>query len=227
MGTSNGTPKRLFLEVEEPQGLLAALASPQGAFVPTRMPVSLGDRFVLAVRLKDAARAVELPVRVLGRRIARAAHGPLSSGVVIQLEDDAHPMATLLGEIADGRAVDVERRIQENLRLPVRAAFHSLGDALQELAALAETGEGQLPILEPVARGDHLAVTVTTDSTGPLLAFQVVVRSLIHIDQRRTCAVSLVGAGQRRAIEAFLDLSRVGAGAPARGPGSLGTHRAI
>lgn len=151
--------KRLFVEIDDPGRLAAELSSAGGAFVPTRMPVSLGDRFTLAVRLPDAGRAVEVPVRVLGRRIARAAHGPLSSGVVVQCEDDAHPAAALLREAGVGRRIDLERRIQEKLRLPVRAVFPSVGEALEELAALAETGFGHLPVVEPVARGDRLAVT--------------------------------------------------------------------
>ena len=54
--------KRVFVEVEDPRQLVDDLASDKGAFVPTRMPVSLGDRFVLAARLPDVGRAIEVPV---------------------------------------------------------------------------------------------------------------------------------------------------------------------
>lgn len=210
------TEKRVFMEVHDPQRLVDDLASERGAFVPTRMPVSLGDRFVLAVRLAQAARALELPVRVLGRRVSRSAHGPLSTGVVVQLEDPAHPMATLLREYAAGRVIDLERKIQEGCRTPVRAVFQGVTEALEELLALVETGEGQLPVVEQVSRGDRLAITVSAESTGPLLSFQVHVKQLIHLDGRRLCVVGLVDGAQRRAIEAFLEHSRVVTTARAR-----------
>jgi hypothetical protein len=204
-------PKRVFLEVDDPGRLAAELASERGAFVPTRMPVSLGDRFMLAARLTDAGQAVELPVRVLGRRIARAAHGPLSTGVVVQLEDPAHPMASVLREVAASRA---------NPRAPVRAVFPSVTEALDELDALCADGEGQLPVVEAVARGDRLAVTIEAAGIGPLLSFQVVVKQLIRVDERRLCTVALQDGAQRRAIEAFLELSRVATSHHARAPRS-------
>lgn len=207
--------KRLFLEVQDAARFLDELDGGGGTFVPTRMPVSLGDRFVLAVRLHGSARAVELPVRVLGRRVARGAHGPLSSGVLVKLEDPAHPMAALLREVVAGRVVDLERRIQESARLPARAVFPSVDDALAELEALATDGAGQLPVVEPVSRGDRLAVTVSAESTGPLLSFHVLVRSLIQRDGARAALVEPVDDANRRAVDAFLETSRVVVGARA------------
>lgn len=79
--------RRLFVTTEDPAPLLAALASGQGGFVPTRVPLAKGERVVLDVRVGDE-RTLELAVVVAERRMPRGRSGP-DMGVVVKVVGEA------------------------------------------------------------------------------------------------------------------------------------------
>jgi Tfp pilus assembly protein PilZ len=196
--------RRLFVEVASPGPFIDELSSAQGRFVPTRLPVSLGEAFLLAVRLPHITRAIELPVVVLGRRVPRGAHGALSTGVVVRLAEDDHPMAVLLREVASGRVVDLEARVQQHQPRCVTSRFPSRTEALLELASLVRD-TAQFPVDDVVSRNDRLALTVEATDSGPLFSVHVLVRSVHLLDRERSFVAVLADAAGQRALEAFLN----------------------
>src|SRR6476620_869948 len=98
--------RRVFLELRDPTPLVDDLEAGNGLFVPTRLSLGLGDVFLLAVRLRTASRAVELPMIVVGRRVPRNG-SLLSAGVLAMLADPNDAMFALLREVARGRVVDL------------------------------------------------------------------------------------------------------------------------
>ena len=199
--------RRLFVEGGDPGLLVDELEGPRGRFISTRLTVSLGESLTLAVRLPNVSRALELPVVVLGRRAPRGAQGTLSTGVVVRAAEIDHPMSLLLREVATGRVVDLEARIQEQLRIPTTSRFDSRGEAAAEIVALLGDS-GHFPVDVHATRGDRLTVTIETPSDGVLLVIDVVVRSMHVMDDRRECSVALFDTGSRHRVDAFADIAR-------------------
>lgn len=194
--------RRVFLELKEVGPLIDDLESGVGLFVPTRLALPLGSIFVLAVRLQNTTRAVELPMQVVGRRAPRGG-SVLAAGVIAKLADPNDAMFELLIEVARGRVVDLEARIQERTRIPAHSRFTTTAEALCELRALLE-GPAQMPLDRLVARGDRLALTVYSDEDGKLGVPHVVVRSVGVHDGMRSASVELFDAPGRATVEALL-----------------------
>ena len=194
---------RVFLEVDEPAALAAELE--RGAVVPTRAALTLGARFLLAVRVRGSRRAIEVPVVVVARRLPRGAHRLLSTSVIARAEDPQHPMMALLRDVASGRVVDFEPRLQAAVRLPARASFASVDEALTELRALiASEAEGRPAegrfALPHAQRGDRLSLTVSGGRFA-VATIDVIVRRVAIEDDHRTCAVTLVDERSRAILE--------------------------
>src|SRR5437764_668366 len=81
--TDESQGRRVYLEVRDTNAVVAALHDDVGGglFVPTRLPLQLGDVFILAVRLRNVSRSIELPMLVHGRRVPR--NGSILSGGVV------------------------------------------------------------------------------------------------------------------------------------------------
>ena len=194
--------RRVFLELKDPSPLVDDLEAGNGLFVPTRLALGLGDLFLLAVRLRNASHAVELPMIVVGRRVPRNG-SLLSAGVLAKLADDDNAMFALLREVARGRVVDLEARMQEQLRIPAHARFSTDVEALTELRALLESAS-QMPLDRLVARGDRLALTVASDESGALCTPHVVVRGVGVHDGMRSASVELIDERGRLLISRLL-----------------------
>lgn len=195
--------RRVFLEVRDPATLVADIDAERPIFVPTRLPVPLGAVFILAIRLDSVGRAIELPMRVVGRRLPRGG-SRLSAGVLAQLVDPTTPMLSLLREVVAGRVVDLEARIQQQQRIPARACFASRDEVEAELRALVEQEEAQVPVDRLVQRGDRLSLTFVASDDGTAVAVNVIVRSVHTQSGRRTCLVRLLDDGARVELGALL-----------------------
>lgn len=195
--------RRVFLEVRDPATLVADIDAERPIFVPTRLPVPLGAVFILAIRLDSVGRAIELPMRVVGRRLPRGG-SRLSAGVLAQLVDPTTPMLSLLREVVAGRVVDLEARIQQQQRIPARACFASRDEVEAELRALVEQEEAQVPVDRLVQRGDRLSLTFVASDDGTAVAVNVIVRSVHTQSGRRTCLVRLLDEGARAELGALL-----------------------
>ncbi len=195
--------RRVFLEVKDPSTLVADLDGRRPLFVPTRLPIPLGTLFILAVRLGNVGRAIELPMRVVGRRLPRGG-SRLSAGVLAQLVDTDSPMLALLREVVAGRVVDLESRIQMQQRLPARACFATRDEVQTELRALLAHDEAQVPVDRLVQRGDRLALSFVAGEVGVALTVNVLVRSVHTLNGRRTCLVKLLDDGERALLSAAL-----------------------
>lgn len=206
MGEDEVSERRVFLEVRDPATLVGDIDAKRPIFVPTRLPVALGTLFILAIRLDSVGRAIELPMRVVGRRLPRGG-SRLSAGVLAQLVDTEHPMLALLREVVAGRVVDLEARIQQQQRLPARACFASRDEAFIELRALADHDEAQVPIDRLVQRGDRLALSFVTGDEGVAATVNVLVRSVHTHSGRRTCLVRVLDDDARAVLGAVLAAS--------------------
>lgn len=193
--------RRVFLEVRDASAVVDDLGSGRALFVPTRLPLALNTQFLLAVRLRSASRAIELPVTVVGRRVPRGG-SLLSAGVIVRLADPLSPMFELLRDVAAGRVVDLESRLQEQARVPARAQFMTTAEAACELRALLEAAT-HFPVDQLVQREDRLALTVASDEEGPLVTVHVLVKGVHVVDGRRGCLAALL-PGQAPVVEQFL-----------------------
>lgn len=196
--------RRVFLPVSDPARFVEDIASSQGAFVPTRLPLALGEHLVVSVRLKRVQRPIELPVVVLGRRAPRGARGSLSAGVVVRLTDEGHPMVALLREVAGGRVVDLEERIREHARTHLTSRFPSLAELRRELQLLLDGEAAMVPLHDVVHPGDRLVVTAGTADDPRALTFHLLVKGLANHDEQRACRGVLFDDDSRRAVLDFL-----------------------
>lgn len=203
MGEDVLSERRVFLEVRDPAALVADIDTDRPIFVPTRLPVPLGALFMLAIRLESVGRAIELPMRVVGRRLPRGG-SLLSAGVLAQLVDPSTPMMALLREVVAGRVVDLEARIQLQQRIPARACFASAGEVYAELRALLDHGEAQVPVDRLVQRGDRLALAFMAAGDDATVTINVMVRSVHTHSGRRTCLVRLLDDHARTVLAAAL-----------------------
>jgi hypothetical protein len=201
-------PRRIFVRVQDPEAFLREASTPRGAFVPTRVALSLGEPIQLAVRLKGVAQPIELPAVVLGRRAPRGARGLLSTGALLRITDLDDPMVTLLREASSGRVVDLEARIQERARLPVTSVFASEADMLQELALLVRDEAGLFPVGRPVQAGDRLKLTVGYEGGEARSTFCVLVKGTSHYDGARSCRGVLFDHDSRYRVRSFLESRR-------------------
>lgn len=192
---------RIALDVADPGVLVRQLSARGGVFVPTRLPLRASDSFWLALRLRGVRRSLEVLARVVGPRVPRGAT-LLSAGLFARVAEPESPILDLLREYAAGRIRDVELRVQELVRIPVHVRFASTADARVELRALLN-GPAQLPVNQPVERGDRLALSIETDQDGFLGAPHVLVRGVSALDGRRICVATLL-EGQRGIVERAL-----------------------
>ena len=195
--------RRVFLEVRDPAALMEDLDSGRGLFVPTRLPLALNSLFVLGVRLRNVSRTLDLPMLVVGRRVPRGG-SLLSAGVIAKIADPMSPMLAILREVAAGRLVDLESRLQEQVRVAVKSSFASTAEAVVELRALLEDDNTLFPVDRLVQRGDRLALAVTSDEQGLLVTPHVLVKSVHNIDGRRGCHAALLDDAGRTLVEQFL-----------------------
>ena len=203
MGGDELSERRVFLEVRDPAALVGDIDGKRPIFVPTRLPVPLGALFILAVRLGTVGRAIELPMRVVGRRLPRGG-SRLSAGVLAQLVDPEAPMLALLRDVVAGRVVDLEARIQRQQRIPARACFATRDEVRAELRALLEHDEAQVPVDRLVQRGDRLALAFVAGDDGTTVTANVLVGP-VHTDNgRRTCQVRLLDDDARGVVAAAL-----------------------
>lgn len=158
--------RRIFLEVDDAARVASEIE--RALFVPTRLPLNLGDVLVLGLRLPRAKRSLEVAVVVVGRRPARAG-SLLSAGIQVRVRDANDPMLELLREVATGRVVDLEARMQERLRLPATVRFAHHDEARAELLGLLGEDGAILALGPGFVRGDRLFVDVVVANT---LVFQ-------------------------------------------------------
>lgn len=203
MSADGISERRVFLEVRDPAALVADIDGHRPLFVPTRLPIPLGSLFILAVRLESVGRALELPMRVVGRRLPRGG-SRLSAGVLAQIVDPGSPMLDLLREVVRGRVVDLEARIQQQQRLPARACYASRDEVRAELRALLAHDEAQVPVDRLVQRGDRLALAFVGGDEGVVVTANVLVRSVHTHNGRRTCLVRLLDDDERAPLAAAL-----------------------
>lgn len=198
--------KRVFLEVRDAAALVDDLTSGK-LFVPTRLPLALNATFTLGVRLRNVTRTLDLPMIVIGRRVPRGG-SLLNGGVIAQVAVKDSPILDILREVASGRLVDLEARLQEQVRVEAVAAFATTAEAITELAALLDEGSAQFPLDQLVQRGDRLALTVRSEEEGVLVVPHVLVKSVHTLDGRRGCQAVLLDAAGRALVEQFLQQSR-------------------
>jgi hypothetical protein len=193
----------VFLDVKDAREVLAAIDDGTGLFVPTRLGLALGSVFVLALRLPKVSRAVEIPMLVLGRRLPRGG-SLLSAGVTCKPPDPHHPMLVVLREVAGGKVVDLEARIQEGTRVPASTTHHTTADVLRELHALLE-GPAQISLdTTAVQRGDRVALTFASHEHGVLLTAHVLVKSIHARADERVATVELLDGKQREVVIGFI-----------------------
>ena len=203
MGADELSERRVFLEVKDPASLVADIDGQRPLFVPTRLPIPLGTLFILAVRLGSVGRAIELPMRVVGRRLPRGG-SRLSAGVLAQMVDPDSPMLALLREVVAGRVVDLETRIQQQQRLPARACYTSRDEVRAELRLLLAQDEAQVPVDRLVQRGDRLALGFVAGDEGVFVTASVEVRAVHTHNGRRTCRVRMLDDSERGVLAAAL-----------------------
>jgi hypothetical protein len=190
---------RVFLDVADPRPLVDALE--RGVIVPTRAHLELGARFLLALRVGGSRRSIDVPAVVVARRLPRGAQRLLSAGIIAQVADPQHPMMQMLRDVASGRVVDLDARLQAQVRVPARTWLPTLEDALAELRGLLDGGASfSLPHAQ---RGDKLSLSVMAAGL-PLATVEVLVRRVSIQDGHRTCAVELVDERGRPALERLL-----------------------
>lgn len=197
--------RRVFVRVKNASDLVRDLSTPPGLFVATRLSLSLGDYVILAVSLPECARAVELPAIVIARRLPRGAQRLLASGVVVRIQDPAHPMFDLIRDYAEGRVVDLSARVRDQQRVEARSTFSSFESLTEELRSLLTEDVGIFPIAEGVVYPqDRVHLRVGTPEVDDVLTLELVVRGLAHHDGRRGIRTSLVDGNNVEELRHFL-----------------------
>ncbi len=200
--------RRVFMRVDDPTTLLQDLGE-GSAFVPTRLSFRLGECVTLSLRLGPRGRTLDLPVVVLGRRPARGDLARLSAGVQVRLKDAQHPVAILLRELAEGRVVDFEARLQEHAFIPVSSRFHDRDDLLREISFLTHGGEATVPVDVPVHVKDRLRLSLGSIGLLSLPPVLVETRGVILRDEERLVRVCLVHEEDGIALLAALERRRI------------------
>lgn len=195
------TTRKLFLEVDDAVSVAAAVE--RSLFVPTRLPLQLGDHLILGLRLPHTKRAMELPVVVVGRRPPKSG-SLLSAGVLVRLSDLNHPLVEVLREVASGRVVDLEARLQERLRYPAKVRFATRDDACAELLGLVGEDGALLPVNQPFVRGDRLLLDVDVAGAA-LFSVAVLVRRLQTNDGKICVIATALDEDARATVSAFLN----------------------
>ena len=199
--------RRVFTKLWNAESLLQGLQSMNGAFVPTRLPVRLGEELVLAARLEGVKRPIELPVVVVGRRAFRGAHANLAAGILVRLSVVEHPMKDLLTEVASGKVVDLETRLQRTLRVRTSSRFSSRGEFVGEISAMLRGELGLFPVNRQVFIGDRVATLISAGDGPSDLELDLVVRGLAHRDDLRAFLCEFFDAGERQKAKAYLSAS--------------------
>ena len=112
-------------------------------------------------------------------------------------------------EVAAGRVVDLEARLQERLRLPLRVIFRDRDEAAIELLGLLGEDGATLPVDQPFARGDRLTVDVVAGGRL-LLSVDALVRRLQTQDGKGCVIVTALDDAARVLVGEFLDADPVG-----------------
>lgn len=198
------TIQRVFVTVDDAARFVEEIERQQGRFIPTRLPLTRGQRITLSLRLPEASLLLELPVTVLGRRAPRGARASLFAGVFVRVADERHPVLEVLRELASGKVVDLEACLRERTRIPVDALFSSLEELRDELRTLEEGGAGLFPISQQVAPGDRLTLTAHTPERPTALSFDLLVKGLAHHDGLLACRAVLFDEKSRASVHAFL-----------------------
>ncbi len=195
--------RRIFFDLADPEAWVPTLA--RGAFVPTRLPLQLGEVFTLTIRMKRVSRPLELPVRVLGRRMPRGAKGVLSAGVVVSLADPHHPTAKLLMELAGGGVVDFEARLRERLRIDDSAILDSSLDVRSLLLRLLDDDEAAMVSIDVSAQpGDRLRLRLGALDLDAPFQLEVAVRGVVLRDGHRAVRLRLFDEAGRQQAERAL-----------------------
>lgn len=92
---------RLFARSDAAEVIDALSAG--GWFVPTLLPLELGQRIRLTVDVEDLRESLDLPARIIARRLPPGARGRLCAGVVVQLDDRQHPRLRWLAAQLEAR----------------------------------------------------------------------------------------------------------------------------
>lgn len=195
------TVRKLFLEVDD--AVSVAVDVEHGLFVPTRLPLQLGDHLILGLRLPHTKRAIELPVVVVGRRPPKSG-SLLSAGVLVRLSDLQHPLVEVLREVASGRVIDLEARLQERLRYPARIDFRDRVEANHELLGLLGEDGAVLPINQSFVHGDRLLLDVVIGGRV-VFSVAVLVRRLQTNDNQLSVIITALDEPARAIVGAFLN----------------------
>lgn len=196
--------RRVFTKLWNAKTLLEGLQSPNGAFVPTRLPVHLGEEIVLAARLVGVKRPLELPVTIIGRRAPRGASGQLSAGILVRMSVEEHPMKDLLLEFASGKVVDFAARLQPTLRIKVSSRFNSRSELDGELNAMLRDELGLFPVNRQVFIGDRVVSSIGLKKAEPVLELDLVVRGLAHRDNARAFLCEFFNEDERQKSREFM-----------------------
>lgn len=195
--------RRIFFDLADPDAWVPTLA--RGAFVPTRLPMQLGEVFTLTIRMKRVSRPLELPVRVLGRRMPRGAKGVLSAGVVVTLADPMHPTAKLVMDLSGGGVVDFEGRLRERLRTDASTILETSQDVRSLLYLLLDDDEMALVSIDANAQpGDRLRLRVGAIDLPAPVVIEVAVRGVVLHDGLRAVRIRLFDEAGRQQAERAL-----------------------
>ena len=192
--------KRLYLEVHQPQTVIADLGD--GLFVPTRQPWQLGDLIELGLRLPRVSRSLDIPVVVMGRRLPRPG-SLLSAGVVVRAFNPNHPVLKILRDVVAGAVVDLEARLQERLRLPATTMYTSVHEARLDLAGLLDDDGVAIALDAPAIRGDRLALDVIVGDDA-VCSLHVLVKRLQVQDAQSLAVVVALDETARATLVRFL-----------------------
>ena len=91
------------------------------------------------------------------------------------------------------------------MRLPARVSFRDHDDAAADLLGLLGSDGATLPVTEPFARGDRLALDVVVGDAGVVLTVHVLVKRLQTQDGKGSIVATALDDAARALLTAFLN----------------------
>ena len=196
----------LVIDLKKPIEFLKAVAERRSFFVPTRSERELHEFVALKVKVRQSAKDITIPAKVVGRRPASSGEGAnkLSAGVFVLVTDTHDEGVLLLEGVCGAGIIDLQQRADIVRNVPTAAHFDDHALLESELLNLRNGEAALLPGEAQAHRGDRYRTLVTLNGHESSLMLEVELRGFSRRDNIRSNRVVLRNASARKEIDLFL-----------------------
>jgi len=187
-------------EIKDVQQALYDLRGP-GAFVPTRITASVGEKVALSCRVPDYPKRIPVVCTVTSRRLPRGGNQQLRAGLVLKVMPRDASHVRLLEDVASKKVVDLQQSAPR--RWPELFSSFEDDQALRHAAERLLAGERLLMASRDAVRGDRISVIAT--APGFRLRFNASARGVTVIDDARFVWIGLGGDRDEEVLREELD----------------------